>query len=218
MSMTDAALKRLLMERLHAEPVAASTPPLSDYDLNPDWDPRKGQSVSGVRAKLKDAAVLVPIVERDQLMVLLTRRADHLPSHPGQVSFPGGRVQHEDIGPADTALRETEEEIGLARAHVRVTGYLDPYETGTGYAITPVVGFVAPPFSLTVNASEVAEAFEVPLTFLMDSTNHQRHSSVWQGKERTYYAMPYGPHYIWGATAAMLVALKRRLMPFDGMP
>ena len=156
--------------------------------------------------------MLVPLVERpDGLSVLLTKRTDHLHDHAGQVSFPGGRVEEHDDDAIATALRETEEEIGLLRDFVRIAGYLDAYETGTGFHITPVVGFVRPGFRLELDAFEVAEAFEVPLSFILDESNHQRHSRVWQGRRRHYYAMPYGDKYIWGATAGMLMNLYRRL-------
>ena len=178
-----------------------------DHDLNPfmrDWvEPEQ---------RLTAAAVLVPLVDRRAGMtVLLTKRTDHLHHHAGQVSFPGGRVEASDESAVDTALRETEEEIGLAREHVEVAGYLDAYETGTGFHITPVVGFVRPGFSLDLDAFEVADAFEVPLSFLFDPANHQRHSRTWNGRERHYYAMPYDDYYIWGATAGMLMNLYRRV-------
>jgi 8-oxo-dGTP pyrophosphatase MutT (NUDIX family) len=186
-------------------------PLTGDFDLNPmmlDW-------VDSDQS-LKAAAVLVPIIEREEPTVLLTKRTDHLHHHAGQVSFPGGRVEPEDVDLVATALRETEEEIGLAREFVDIAGYLDDYQTGTGFHITPVVGFVRPGFELDLDDFEVAEAFEVPLSFLFDPANHHRHARVWQGKERRYYAMPYGDHYIWGATAGMLINLYRRI--HDGDP
>lgn len=192
-----------------AEELVESRPaqPLTgDFDLNPvmlDWVDRE--------QTLKAAAVLVPIVEHEEPTVLLTKRTDHLHHHAGQISFPGGRVEPEDKDLVDTALRETEEEIGLERGFVEIAGYLDEYQTGTGFHITPVVGFVRPGFALDLDDFEVAEAFEVPLSFLLDPANHQRHARVWQGKERRYYAMPYGDYYIWGATAGMLMNLYRRV-------
>ncbi len=159
---------------------------------------------------LRAAAVLVPIVLREpEPTLLLTRRTDHLHHHPGQVSFPGGRVEEHDTSPVDTALRETEEEISLNRGHVELLGCLPQYRTGTGFDVTPVVGLVTPPFELTLDAFEVAEAFEVPLSFLLDEANHQRHSAFIRGKRREYYAMPYGDYFIWGATAGMIVSLHR---------
>lgn len=159
---------------------------------------------------LRPAAVLVPIVLRDpEPTLLLTRRTDHLHHHPGQVSFPGGRVEEQDTSPIETALRETEEEISLARRHVELLGCLPQYRTGTGFDVTPVVGLVTPPFELSPDAFEVAEVFEVPLSFLLDEANHQLHRVEVRGKLREYYAMPYGDYFIWGATAGMIVSLYR---------
>ncbi len=177
-----------------------------DKDLNPDdWvDPKD-------RPDLRLAAVLVPIIEHDAgPTVLLTRRADHLNSHSGQVAFPGGKVEPDET-PVEGALREAEEEVGLDRAFVDVAGFLNPYETGTGFRILPVISFVRPGFSLTAEPGEVAEIFEVPLGFLMNVDNHERHSVFWRGKRRAYYAMPYQGHYIWGATAGMIRNLHDRL-------
>lgn len=177
-----------------------------DHDFQSDWvDPDPGEA-------LRDAAVLVPIVNRPEgLTVVLTKRADHLNSHAGQVSFPGGRVEASDGSAAEAALRETEEEIGLSRDFITIKGELDRYRTGTGFSIQPVIGFVETGFTLQVHAGEVAEVFEVPLDFLMDPENHLRHSAVWKGKRREYYAMPYGDYYIWGATAGMLVNFYKRI-------
>lgn len=151
------------------------------------------------------AAVLIPLVQRPQgLTILLTMRTDHLSSHAGQVSFPGGRSEAFDASAIATALRETEEEVGLAREHIEVLGCLPDYLTGTGYQVTPVVGLVTPPFELRADPSEVAEIFEVPLAFLMDGLNHQRLSVALPGGRRSFYAMPYERFYIWGATAGML--------------
>lgn len=167
---------------------------------------------SGAGGPLTPAAVLVPIVLREEApTVLLTRRTDHLHHHPGQVSFPGGRVEAHDESPVDTALRETEEEIGLLREKVELLGCLPQYRTGTGFDVTPVVGLVSPPLDLTLDAFEVAEAFEVPLSFLLNRENHRLHSVEVRGVRREYYAMPYGDYFIWGATAGMLVSLHRFL-------
>jgi 8-oxo-dGTP pyrophosphatase MutT (NUDIX family) len=141
----------------------------------------------------------------------LTRRTDHLLHHPGQVSFPGGRTEEWDSGPVETALRETEEEIGLRRRHVDIAGYLDPYQTVTGFIVTPVVGFVKPQFQLNPDPFEVAEVFEVPLAHILDRANHQRQSMLYKGQERRFYVVPYEDYYIWGATAAMLVNLSEKL-------
>lgn len=164
---------------------------------------------------LTPAAVLVPIVERaGGQQLLLTQRTAHLRDHPGQVSFPGGRVEAHDATPVHTALRETAEEIGLAEERVEVLGFLPEYRTGTGFRITPVVGLVTPPFELRPDPFEVAEVFEVPLAFLLDPANHQRHSLHHRGALRQYYAMPYGDYFIWGATAGMIRSLAERCKVF----
>jgi 8-oxo-dGTP pyrophosphatase MutT (NUDIX family) len=152
------------------------------------------------------AAVLIAIVAREQgLSLLFTQRTAHLTDHAGQVSFPGGRVEASDASPVETALRETEEEIGLSRKHVEVLGTLPDYFTATGYRVTPVVALVHPPFDLHADPHEVAEIFEVPLSFLMDGSNHQRRTAEFpDGGRRTFYAMPYDRFFIWGATAGML--------------
>ena len=174
--------------------------PRGDHDLNPDFfDPEMA---------LTPAAVLVPIVARhDGLTVLLTRRTDHLHDHAGQVSFPGGRLDPGDRDAEAAALRETEEEIGLDRRHVRTVGRLDTYVTRTGFEVMPLVGLVRPPFELALDSFEVAEAFEVPLAFLLHPDSCERHSRTYQGRAREFYAFPYRDHYIWGATAGMLVNL-----------
>lgn len=168
---------------------------------------------SGERSALMPASVLVPIVARSEsLTVLFTRRTARLRAHSGQISFPGGRVEPQDVGPIETALRETQEEIGLARERIELIGTLPEYHTRTGYRITPVVGLVAPPFVLEADPQEVDAVFEVPLSFLLDPRNHQRHTRAFEGRMISYFAMPYGEHYIWGATAAMLVNLYRQLV------
>ena len=170
------------------------------------------ECVQAARGDAIAAAVLVPIVNRSTgPTLLLTQRTDHLADHAGQVSFPGGRAEPEDVDPIDTALRETAEEIGLAPRHVEVLGLLPEYWTITGYRVTPVVGWVEPPFSLTLDRYEVAEAFEVPLEFLMDPASHEQRSYDYQGRRRSYFAMPYDGRLIWGATAAMIVNLQRIL-------
>lgn len=170
-----------------------------DHDLNP------GMSVPN---DPREAAVLVPIVEHQgHLTVLLTRRSDDLPVHKGQISFPGGRVEEDDDSHVETALRESEEEIGLDRRSVEIIGRLDTYLTRTGYSVTPVIGLVRPPLDLTADPVEVAEIFEVPLAFLLDRGNQERHSREWQGKTRHFFVLPYEHYYIWGATAGMLVNL-----------
>lgn len=161
---------------------------------------------------LTAASVLLPIVARhDQFTVLFTQRTAHLRNHSGQVSFPGGRAEPNDDSPESTALRETHEEIGLPPQQVQLIGRLPDYCTRTGYCITPVVGLLTPPLELVPDEREVEEIFEVPLSFLLDPRNHQRHSLVWEGETRWFFAIPYGPRYIWGATAGMLVNFYRRL-------
>jgi 8-oxo-dGTP pyrophosphatase MutT (NUDIX family) len=182
--------------------LAAAPPPglrRGDHDLNPDLLPDR---------PLTRAAVLVPLVERPEgLTVLLTRRTDHLQDHAGQISFPGGRVEPGDADALATALREAEEEIGLARALVTPIGRLDTYVTRTGFEVTPVVGLVAPPPSLVPDPFEVAEVFEVPLAFILDPVSRERHSRIYAGKTRYFYVFPWRDYYIWGATAGMLVNL-----------
>ncbi len=181
----------------------SGAPLAGDYDLNPP-------APSG--RELTEAAVLVPLVERPRGMtVLLTQRTEHLSDHPGQISFPGGRMEPHDSDPEATALRETEEEIGLDRAFVEVVGRLDHYETVTGFLVTPVVGLVTPGFALEVDRVEVAEVFEVPLAFILDPSHHERHSRTVNGRQRHFYVIPYEERFIWGATAGMLVNLFRRL-------
>jgi 8-oxo-dGTP pyrophosphatase MutT (NUDIX family) len=174
-----------------------------DHDLNPDLLPG---------GPLVRAAVLVPLVDRPQgLTILLTRRTDHLPAHAGQISFPGGRCESDDCDAVATALRETEEEIGLARDLVNPIGRLDTYITRTGFEVIPVVGLVAPPSSLRPDPDEVAEVFEVPLDFILDPASRQRHSRIDAGATRYFYVFPWGNYYIWGATAGMLVNLAELL-------
>lgn len=172
------------------------------------WDPEASdEALAAPALRLRRAAVLVPLVERpDGLRVLLTRRTDHLSSHAGQISFPGGRAEELDSSPIETALREAEEEIGLHRRHVEIVGVLPEHVTISAYRVTPVVAFVTPPFALSADPGEVAEIFEVPLDFLMSGANHERRSvSLPDGAgKRHFYAMPYEGYFIWGATAAML--------------
>ncbi|HAY28347.1 MAG TPA: CoA pyrophosphatase [Candidatus Accumulibacter sp.] len=166
--------------------------------------------------ELMPAAVLFPIVQRGgEPTVLLTQRTEHLRDHPGQISFPGGRCESADPSPAHTALREAAEEIGLAAAHVEIAGYLPEYLTSTGFRVTPVVAMVTPPFELQLDSFEVAEVFEVPLAFLLDPVNHQRHSLHYRGKLRHYYAMPYRGYFIWGATAGIIMSLYRAIAAGD---
>jgi 8-oxo-dGTP pyrophosphatase MutT (NUDIX family) len=175
-----------------------------DLDLDPVLWER-----AGVKAT-RQAAVLIPVVDRPDPAVLLTLRTE-LPSHPGQIAFPGGKIDPHDATPAAAALREAEEEIGLTHRLIDPIGYLDLYLTFSGYRILPTLGRVSPDYRLTLNEHEVADAFEVPLAFLMDAQNHLLHSRDWKGIERKYYAMPFGERYIWGVTAGILRNLYDRI-------
>lgn len=162
--------------------------------------------------RLRAAAVLVPIVDHESgPTILLTQRQERLRRHSGQISFPGGRIDPEDIDPVSAALREAEEEIALPRTQVRVMGALSTYITGTGFAVAPIVGVIQPGFQPAPCADEVAAVFEVPLAFLLDQANHRRDTLVHDGVTRQFWAMPYGERYIWGATAGMLRDLWQRL-------
>ncbi len=173
----------------------------------PDWVPEitAERLVQPMTRPLTDAAVLLPIVLREEgPTLLLTQRTAHLNDHAGQISFPGGRVETVDTSPIETALRETEEETGLDRRHIEVIGTLPVYQTGTGFRVIPVVGIVQPPFDVKADPFEVAEIFEVPLSFLMNGMHHQRRTAEFQTGRRTFYVMPYDRFFIWGATAGML--------------
>ena len=170
-----------------------------DHDLNPELEPA---------GPLRDAAVLVPLIERpDGPTLLLTQRTAHLPAHGGQISFPGGAVEPEDPDQRTTALREAQEEVGIRPDQVELLGRLDPYVTRTGFLVTPFVGLVHPPIAIDADPFEVADVFEVPLAFVLNPANLHRHSRELLGRPRHFYAIPYGERYIWGATAGMLVNL-----------
>ena len=163
------------------------------------------------------AAALVPVIDRPGgSTVLLTQRTQHLHDHAGQISFPGGRVDPEDESPTATALRETEEEIGLEPRFVEIVGYLDLYRTGTGFLVTPVVGLVSTGFSLSPDEFEVADIFEVPLDYILDASNHHRESRYFDDVERTFDVIEYENRYIWGATAGMLINLYDKLQGGSG--
>jgi len=176
-----------------------------DLDLDPVmWEK------AGVKAT-KPAAVLVPVVARSEPVVLLTQRTPDLRSHSGQVAFPGGKIDPGDASPQAAALREAAEEIGLDEKFVESIGYLDLYLTFSGFRILPLVARIDPGYRLSINPGEVADAFEVPLDFLMEPANHQRLKRDWKGIERQYYAMPFGERYIWGVTAGILRNLYERI-------
>ncbi|WP_213737988.1 CoA pyrophosphatase [Bradyrhizobium sp. dw_411] len=160
---------------------------------------------------IRPAAVLIAVVDRPEPTVLLTQRSAHLNDHAGQISFPGGKIDPTDASPLDAALREANEEVGLAREFIDPVGYLDLYGTAFGFRILPTVARVRPGFTMRVSAAEVDDVFEVPLAFLMNPANHQIHSKEFRGIERSYYAMPYEERYIWGATAGILRVLYERI-------
>ncbi len=196
----DLLRSRLLLE----PPLLPLVPQRGDYDLNPQNRPK-------TKPDLTPAAVLLPLVLRDEPMVLLTQRTDTLSRHAGQVAFPGGRAEPNDISLVETALRETQEETGIEPAFVTVAGFLDAYETGTGYAILPVVGCHADGFALKAQEAEVAAIFEVPLSFLLDPVNRVKQTREFQGTQRSFYSFTWQDRYIWGATAAMLINFADRI-------
>jgi len=198
--------------RLRKQPPAGDLdsrlpPDVGDHDLN------AGPAVPPFhKGPPRRAAVLVPIITHESgATVLLTRRTEHLNAHAGQVAFPGGKIEGTDATPLAAALRETEEEIGIRADAVESLGYLDLYQTGTGFRIVPVVATIEPGYRLQIDENEVADVFEVPLAFLMTPSNHQRDSRVFRGIERRFYAMPYRDNYIWGATAGIIRNLYNRI-------
>jgi len=213
-TLTASEFRRLARQRLHETPSEAIFDPRtgrswgrSDFDLNPEL-----LAELALMDPPRPAAVLVPVVAREQLTVLLTVRTDHLPTHAGQIAFPGGKVDSRvDSSPLATALREAQEEIGLEARYIEPLGFLDSYRSGTGFHIMPLVALVEPSFRLAPDPSEVADTFEVPLSFLMDAANHQQHAREWRGRLRHFYAIPFGERYIWGATAGMIKNLHERL-------
>lgn len=208
--MVSAALGRFTADdfrrRASAERAPHGPTDYGDHRLNPDLAPLF------VHDGLRDAAVLIPVVDHgDEASVILTKRAEKLRSHSGQIAFPGGRLDPTDPTPEDAALRETEEEIGLTADYIEIVGRMPDYVSGSGFRIVPVLSVVRPGFLLTLNQDEVDDAFEVPLGFLMNPANHNRESRVWQDKERFFYTMPFDDRYIWGVTAGIIRTLYERL-------
>lgn len=208
--MDASTLRRFTAEDFRRRAVAEQAPhgdaDYGDHRFNPDLAPLFD------RSQLRDAAVLIPVVDRgDEASVILTKRTEKLRSHSGQISFPGGRLDPTDPTPEFAALRETEEEIGLGSDFIEVVGRMPDYLSGSGFRIAPVLSVVKPGFMLTINEDEVDDAFEVPLSFLMNPANHNRESRIWQDRERFFYTMPFGDRYIWGITAGIIRTLYERL-------
>jgi len=194
---------RRLRTRLADTAGSNSARDTGDHVLNPDLGP-----YARWNGPPRDAAVLIGILDREGVPnVVLTQRTGHLTSHAGQVAFPGGKIDPTDAGPVAAALREADEEIGLAPDRVEPLGHLAPYLTGSGYRVVPVVGAISAGVDFRANPDEVEDVFEVPLAFLMDPANHQKLSREWQGRQRYFYAMPFGGRYIWGVTAGIIRSL-----------
>lgn len=204
----------LAKERLSLQtPANLNAPASLDELTKQQGDHQMAKDMSEILADkpFRPAAVLMPIVAREKPAFLFTQRAKELTTHSGQVAFPGGRIDPGDKDPSDAAMREAMEEVGLSREFITPLGYLDPYLSGTGFRIVPVVALVRSTFTLKLNPAEVRDAFEVPFDFLMSPENHLRHNREWRGLTRSYYAMSYGERYIWGATAGMIRRLYERL-------
>lgn len=199
------ARQRLTLQVPEALADPSKPAPRGDLDLDPQLWAKAGVSAT------KPAAVLIAVVDRPDPAILFTHRTAHLPSHAGQISFPGGKIDATDTTPFAAALREANEEIGLDRSLVEPIGYLDLYLTMSGYRVLPAVARIEPGYRLTLNAEEVADAFEAPLSFLMDPANHKLETWAWRGVPRSYYAMAFGERYIWGITGGILRNLYERI-------
>lgn len=176
-----------------------------------DWDVTAEAAIERVR-DLTPAAVLIAVTDEAEPQLLLTRRNANMKRHPGQIAFPGGRIDPGDASPVAAALREAEEEVALQREHVDVLGTLEQYETGTGYSILPVVGVVPPGLVFAAQEEEVAEVFHVPFAHVINPANHEMRSGEWQGRQRHFFVIRHGEREIWGATAGIIVNLSRRLL------
>jgi 8-oxo-dGTP pyrophosphatase MutT (NUDIX family) len=188
----------------------ASHPPVEQLLTADDLE----KQLANAKLPLKDAAVLLLVVNHAAgPTVVFTQRTAHLSDHAGQISFPGGRCDEADSTPDRTALREAEEEVGVAAERIEILGHLPVYRTVTGFSVTPVVGWAEPPLEFRPDPHEVANVFEVPLAFLLDARNHRHESAFFKGRIRNYWAMPFGERYIWGATAGMLVTFQRIVCP-----
>lgn len=177
----------------------------SDFDLNPDMDLDQ-------KFNFLEASVLIPILTfKKDLEILLTKRSNNLKNHPGQIAFPGGKKDQSDRSPIETALRETQEEVGLNPKNVEIIASLPSHKTATGFVIKPYLGLINQPFSETLRQGEVDEIFTVPYEYILNEKNFSIHTRKWNGSQRSYYVVPYGPYYIWGATARILLNLSRAL-------
>jgi 8-oxo-dGTP pyrophosphatase MutT (NUDIX family) len=204
-SFFERARTRLALDAPPALHDPSVIPDKGDHELNLEM-----KALWAVRP-VRPAAVLVPVVDRVEPTVLLTQRAIHLPQHPGQISFPGGKIEPSDDTPLAAALREAEEEVGLEASAIDPIGYLDLYMTTQGFRIVPLLARIAPDYRLTLNPSEVDEAFEVPLQFLMEPGNHLKHSRDWEGIKRYYFEIPFEHRKIWGVTAGILRNLYEKI-------
>ena len=203
--------KDSVLERLAANPAKSTIRSNDDAEFFP-LDEKSANPEFGDDKSLTPAAVLIPLINRsEEVTVLLTLRTEHLNRHAGQISFPGGQVDQNDRDPEHTALRETDEEIGLTAQQIEIVGRLDDYIIGTGFLVSPIIGFIDPPLKLTPHENEVADVFEAPLSFVTHPDNFERHTREINGSKRSYFAIQWNDRLIWGATAGMLRDLSQRL-------